>query len=137
MLLLYWKSNKWKIETFFNIYFLGYKFIIRGNIDGKPCGEHKYQPLKFWTNSSSDCVFVKTNCTGEGQIIFSKGNSTSNRKCRCDYTSGYAFVSTPINGCSCDPTLEDCSCHLLLCQPLQVLTPGKKLKVAWINIGIT
>lgn len=106
-------------------YCLGYKFIIRGSLDGKPCNENKFQPFKFWTNSSSDCVFEKTYCIEEGQVVFDKGNSTSDRKCRCDYLSGYAFVTRPKNHCFCDPELEDCSCYLLSCKKLEVITPGK------------
>ncbi|CAC5398305.1 unnamed protein product [Mytilus coruscus] len=102
----------------------GYKFIIRGSLDGKPCNTNKFQPFKFWTNSSSDCVFKKTNCTEEGQVVFDKGNSTANRKCRCDYTSGYAFVTQPRHDCYCDPELEDCSCYVLTCRAKEVITPG-------------
>ncbi|CAC5423676.1 unnamed protein product [Mytilus coruscus] len=102
---------------------LGYKFIIRGSLDGTPCNANKFQPFKFWTNSSSDCIFKKTNCIEEGQVVFDKGNSTSDRKCRCDYTSGYAFVAHPRNNCYCDPEFEDCSCYLLPCQQLEVITP--------------
>lgn len=104
----------------------GYKFIIRGSLDGTPCNANKFQPFKFWTNSSSDCVFKKTNCIEEGQVVFDKGNSTSDRKCRCDYTSGYAFVVHPRNNCYCDHELEDCSCYLLHCQQLEVITPDYK-----------
>lgn len=114
------------IEIFKKKYhILGYKFIIRGNIDGKPCDEHKYQPFKFWTNSSSDCVFAKTNCTEEGQVVFTKGNTTTDRKCRCDYISGYAFVAHPRHYCYCDPQREDCSCYQLPCKKMEVMTPGK------------
>lgn len=105
--------------------FLGYKFIIRGNLDGKQCDDTYYQPIKFWTNGSSNCIFKKSTCNEEGQVTFNNGNGTSNRKCRCDYTAGYAFVTKPNAKCFCDPEQEDCACYLTTCKPFHLLTPGK------------
>ncbi|VDI82026.1 Hypothetical predicted protein [Mytilus galloprovincialis] len=103
----------------------GYKFIIRGNLDGKQCEDTYYQPIKFWTNGSSNCIFKKSTCNEEGQVAFNNGNGTSNRKCRCDYTAGYAFVTKPNAKCFCDPEQEDCACYLTTCKPFHLLTPGQ------------
>ncbi|CAG2198777.1 unnamed protein product [Mytilus edulis] len=56
----------------------GYKFVIRGDFDGKPCDDEHYQPIKFWTNGSSACIFKKSDCNGEGQTKSYHGNVTSN-----------------------------------------------------------
>ncbi|CAC5415466.1 unnamed protein product [Mytilus coruscus] len=101
----------------------GYKFIVRGNLDGSQCNETRYQPTKFWTNGSSECIYKKSNCSEEGLIIHAKGNSTSDTTCRCDYTKGYAFVNRPKGECFCDPTVEDCSCYRKPCNKSHVLTP--------------
>ncbi|XP_071127677.1 uncharacterized protein [Mytilus edulis] len=100
----------------------GYKFIIRGNIDGIVCEKNRFQPIKFWTNGSSDCILEKTRCDEHGQVIHVESDSTSDRTCRCDYTKGFAFVSQRQN-CFCDPSLEDCSCFLKPCSKFQVMTP--------------
>lgn len=102
----------------------GYKFVIRGDIDGKPCDDEHYQPIKFWTNGSSSCIFKKSDCNGEGQTVLYHGNVTSNKMCHCDYTKGYTFVHKPRNSCYCDPAEEDCSCYVIACLSIEVLSPG-------------
>lgn len=102
----------------------GYKFIVRGNLDGSTCIKSRYQPTKFWTNESSECIFKKSNCREEGLIIYTEGNSASDKTCRCDYTKGYAFVNRPIGKCFCNPVTEDCSCYKNPCMESEVLTPG-------------
>lgn len=106
------------------MFFLGYKFIIRGNIDGIECQKKRFQPIKFWTNGSYNCLLQKTACIEQGQVIHDEGNSTSDGTCRCDYTRGFAFVSRPKQDCFCIPSLEDCSCIMNPCGTFQVMTPG-------------
>lgn len=103
---------------------IGYKFVIRGSIDGSQCSRNMFQPIKFWTNGSSDCIFEKTLCEEEGQVVFENGNPKNDRSCRCDYTKGYAFVKKPNHKCFCEPRTEDCSCHIKKCSTLSILTPG-------------
>lgn len=103
---------------------LGYKLIIRGSRDGTPCDKKFYQPFKFWTNVTSNCLIRKSECTEEGQITYRNGSSISDTTCRCDYTKGYSFVTTPKDICFCIPSSEDCSCHQKPCQSNQYLTPG-------------
>lgn len=110
-----------------HILITGYKFIIRGNLDGIHCEKNRYQPIKFWTNGSNSCILAKTGCNELGQVIHDEGNSTSDRTCRCDYTKGFAFVKKPKQECFCQPSLEDCSCLMKPCDRLQVLTPGNNL----------
>ncbi|CAC5415484.1 unnamed protein product [Mytilus coruscus] len=102
----------------------GYKFIIRGNIDGIECEKNRFQPIKFWTNGSNDCILEKTHCNEPGQVIHDEGSSTSDRTCRCDYTRGFAFVTSPKQNCFCNPSLDDCSCFMKPCSKFQVMTPG-------------
>lgn len=65
-------------------------------------------------------------CSEEGQLVYNNGTSVYNRKCACDYRNNFSFVSTKrIDMCFCDPTNEDCSCHIKLCDKGHILTPGK------------
>ncbi|XP_063416083.1 uncharacterized protein LOC134697729 [Mytilus trossulus] len=100
-----------------------YKFLLRGSLDAIECDVEYYQPFKFWANVSSECLLRKSECTEEGQITIDRGNSTFDRKCRCDYTQGYTFIKTPVNECFCMPSVEDCSCHKGLCPIDHILTP--------------
>lgn len=104
--------------------FLGYKYIISGNINGKSCEKNRFQPFKFGTNGNSECIFKKTTCNGEGQVIYGNGSSTTDISCRCDYTKGFAFVQKPRNVCYCNQYEEDCSCFKKLCYEKEILTPG-------------
>ncbi|XP_071124105.1 uncharacterized protein [Mytilus edulis] len=101
----------------------GYKFIIRGNIDGIECDKNRFQPIKFWTNVSNDCILEKTGCNEPGQVIHDEGSATSDRTCRCDYTRGFAFVTSPKQNCFCNPSIDDCSCFMKPCSRFQVMTP--------------
>ena len=73
------------------------------------CSNNRYQPLKFTTNGNSDCVFLKSFCEEEGQVIANNGTSSTDRSCRCDYTRGYVYVTPPSDICSCVPSSEDCT----------------------------
>ncbi|CAC5404353.1 unnamed protein product [Mytilus coruscus] len=101
----------------------GYKQILLGGTTRKPCSEYRYQPFTFWTNGSSKCVYKKTSCTQEGQVIYNNGTAQSDRTCRCDYTNNYDFQVKPRNNCFCVPTVEDCSCYVKPCPAGSRLTP--------------
>ncbi|CAG2243977.1 unnamed protein product [Mytilus edulis] len=89
----------------------GYKFIIVGTLQGVPCASNRYQPIRFWTNENSECVFKTSKCNSIGQLMYKKGTSTEDIACRCDYTTGYDFVIKPKNPCMCSPEKEDCECY--------------------------
>lgn len=95
--------------------------------DHRHCEATRFQPFRFSTNSSTFCVFEKTNCGDEGQIIFRNGSTSLDRQCRCDYTRGYAFTTKPDHGCFCVPSMEDCSCYHKPCPSGLILGPGKPL----------
>ncbi|CAG2189578.1 TTN [Mytilus edulis] len=63
----------------------------------KTCVSSRYQPRPLFTYERNECLYEKSSCTEEGQIIFSNGSAIDDRTCRCDYTKGYAFISTPVN----------------------------------------
>lgn len=73
----------------------------------------------------SACVFLKSTCIEEGQILHSHGTTKTDITCRCDYTRGYAYVKMPNNTCYCNPSYEDCSCYKKSCRKYEVLTAGK------------
>ncbi|CAG2212359.1 unnamed protein product [Mytilus edulis] len=104
----------------------GYKQILLGGTTRKPCSEYRYQPFTFWTNGSSKCVYKKTSCSREGQVIYNNGTALSDRTCRCDYTNNYDFLVKPRNNCFCVPTVEDCSCYVKPCPVGSLLTPDYK-----------
>lgn len=94
------------------------------------CSNDRFQPFKFYSSELSKCVFVKTLCSGEGQIIFSEGSIKEDRKCRCDYRKGYAFLSRPTDQCLCNPGEADCSCYILNCLKNSLLLSGKIARVS-------
>lgn len=59
----------------------------------------------------TDCVFEKSICNEEGQVIYNDNSTKDDRSCRCDYKKKYEFIKTPQNVCFCIPTVEDCSCY--------------------------
>ena len=79
------------------------------------CPLERYQPFPYNTNEINECIYLKSNCTEEGQIISDNGTTSRDSGCRCDYTKGYTYVSPPINPCNCHPVLEDCSCYAMKC----------------------
>ncbi|CAC5420427.1 unnamed protein product [Mytilus coruscus] len=101
----------------------GFKLVIRGKLDRERCEKERYQPFIFRTERNTNCVFSKSNCTEEGQIISDIEDSSSDQKCRCDYTRGFDFVAVPKSLCYCTPSEEDCSCYLRSCAKHQVFTP--------------
>ncbi|XP_052077388.1 uncharacterized protein LOC127715390 isoform X3 [Mytilus californianus] len=104
----------------------GHKLQIVGSLEVAKCASERYQPYIFWTNGSHLCKFEKSNCTDEGQVLFSLGSTKEDSTCRCDYTNGYAFVTRPRNTCFCMPTEEDCSCFIRECPSGLVLSPDYK-----------
>ncbi|CAG2254530.1 unnamed protein product [Mytilus edulis] len=93
----------------------GYKAILRENIDRKPCHESRYQPYSFRTVWNSKCVFLKSDCSDEGQFTVKNGLISEDRTCGCDYRKGYAFTNSEILSFQCKPTIEDCSCYQKPC----------------------
>lgn len=107
--------------------FSGDKTVVNsGNFDSKPCHPDLYQPFSFSSTAGSDCIFTKTICSEEGQVIKSVGSRRTDRECRCDYSRNFSFLSTKRKSmCSCDPTKEDCSCFIKPCGQEKILSPGR------------
>ncbi|XP_052063874.1 uncharacterized protein LOC127703828 isoform X8 [Mytilus californianus] len=94
----------------------GSKRIYAGDFSREKCIQKRYQPFTFWTNKSmSDCIYVKSICSEEGQIVYRDNSTKDDRSCRCDYKKNYSFIKTPRNVCFCIPTEEDCSCYVKSC----------------------
>ncbi|OPL33539.1 hypothetical protein AM593_05974, partial [Mytilus galloprovincialis] len=93
----------------------GKKIVIRGQFDAAYCDTDRYQPIKYFTNVSGECLFQKSKCSGEGQIIYTNKNPVTDLTCRCDYTKGYTFTIRPKNQCFCVPSVEDCTCYIQPC----------------------
>ncbi|XP_076106133.1 uncharacterized protein LOC143074670 isoform X2 [Mytilus galloprovincialis] len=95
-----------------------------GNFDTEPCSLDRFQPFSFSTSQGNECVYKKSMCNAEGQLFYNNGTSRYDRKCICDYSKEFIFVSTKrVNMCSCDPKHEDCSCYIKHCSKGQILTP--------------
>ncbi|VDI74012.1 Hypothetical predicted protein, partial [Mytilus galloprovincialis] len=103
--------------TVFDFLQPGRKHVLRGGLDADICSASRYQPwpMTFYTNSSTDCVFAKSTCNEEGQVVYDKGNRNIDTTCGCDYTRGYVFLVKPRHSCFCVPSEEDCSCYLKTC----------------------
>ncbi|CAG2186103.1 TTN [Mytilus edulis] len=103
--------------TVFDFLQPGRKNVLRGGLDADICSFERYQPwpIKFYTNVSTNCLFLKYKCNEEGQVVYVNGNRNIDRSCRCDYTKGYDFLIKPQNPCFCEPAKEDCSCYLKTC----------------------
>ncbi|XP_052103446.1 uncharacterized protein LOC127736920 [Mytilus californianus] len=77
-----------------------------------PCPDGLYQMGPAKSYEITNCLFKKSHCTSEGQILCSNGSELSDVTCRCDYQDGYAMVQTKC----CSPTLfEDCTCYKKRC----------------------
>lgn len=114
-------SISWKLfksAIFYHIE-IGYKSTInRNNFNTAKCKSERYQGLDFTTVGNSDCVFQKSKCVQEGQIVYKVNKDSSledDTKCMCDYTKGYLFITLPTSRCFCTPTVEDCSCFREFC----------------------
>lgn len=99
----------------------GKRIVIRYNIDSFYCSDDKYQPITYWTNVSTDCLYLTSTCTEEGQVLYSVDRyHEHDTSCRCDHTRGYDFVTKPRNPCFCIPSEEDCSCYKKRCSTLNL-----------------
>ncbi|CAC5408295.1 unnamed protein product [Mytilus coruscus] len=73
----------------------GYKFVISGRLDSRRCGPDRFQPFSLLSNISSRCVTHKSQCNGEGQVVYSNGTTTNDRACRyyqCVHFSNWTGV---------------------------------------------
>lgn len=110
------KSKKYEFS------FLGSNLVFQPLFNLAECKAGRYQPIVFTTHGNSGCIFLKSNCDGDGQIVYNNGTSNNDIACRCDYTKGYVFVSKPKHSCFCIPSEEDCSCFRVKCTKL---SPGE------------
>lgn len=95
-----------------------------GGIFIRECTEERFQPVKFLTNETSNCIFAKSFCSEEGSVLVDNGTTRTDVKCRCDYTKDYSYVNEPRDKCGCQPTVDDCSCYLKTCPGSHVLSQG-------------
>ncbi|XP_052076731.1 uncharacterized protein LOC127714719 [Mytilus californianus] len=111
----------------------GHKLVLVGDLDRRDCEGTRYQPFSFSTNGMSSCIFEKTYCREEGQVIHTDGTADSDRQCRCDYTRSYAFIIMPKQSCYCVPSKEDCSCYKKPCPLDFIMTPDYECvnKTVW------
>ncbi|CAC5364212.1 unnamed protein product [Mytilus coruscus] len=102
------------------------KAVLRGGIDAEICSGERFQPfpIRFYTNVSTHCIYLKSFCNEKGQVAYDHGNRNTDTTCRCDYRHGFDFVIKPKNLCFCKPSQEDCSCYLKICSNTsQILSP--------------
>ncbi|CAC5380231.1 unnamed protein product [Mytilus coruscus] len=90
----------------------GHKYVFQPNLNRATCSVTRYQPEIFETNGYSDCTYQKSLCNSLGQEAYEYGNTTVDIKCICNTERGYTFVMNSKNPCYCNPSTEDCSCHL-------------------------
>ncbi|CAC5372591.1 unnamed protein product [Mytilus coruscus] len=104
----------------------GRKAVLRGGIDAEICSRERFQPfpIRFYTNVSTHCIYLKSFCNEKGQVAYDHGNRNTDATCRCDYRRGFDFLIKPENPCFCKPSQEDCSCYLKICSNTsQILSP--------------
>ncbi|XP_076070597.1 uncharacterized protein LOC143042213 [Mytilus galloprovincialis] len=105
----------------------GQKLIVagssKGTLQGTDCDGNFYQPYKFLSSGNSRCVYKRSDCSEEGQVVYRNGTEKNDRSCRCDYTRGYDFVTRPNHQCLCVPSKEDCSCYHKTCPNKYILSP--------------
>ncbi|VDI55341.1 Hypothetical predicted protein, partial [Mytilus galloprovincialis] len=99
----------------FYLFNIGQKYVRSGGRKNVDCSPLRYQPLKFWSHELSRCVYKKSKCDELGQLLNGSSSSLTDSACRCDYTTGFDFVTAPRNKCGCIPTEEDCMCYLVSC----------------------
>ncbi|CAG2192622.1 unnamed protein product [Mytilus edulis] len=107
---------------------IGSKLVFQPLFNLANCSADRYQPIVFTTYGNSECILRKSECAGEGQVVYSNESYSKDITCHCDYTKGYTFVSRPKNTCFCKPSTEDCSCFRVKCSNLssdyQCITDG-------------
>ncbi|CAC5368386.1 unnamed protein product [Mytilus coruscus] len=102
----------------------GEQFIIKQHPQGVKCrNENRYQPYRISLHTGTACVFRRSVCSEEGQLLYNNGTSKDDRSCRCDFEKGFAFVNLTKNPCKCLPYQEDCSCIKKECPDGYILTP--------------
>lgn len=97
-------------------YTTGRMAVHSGNLNAVLCSSIRYMPFIFVSNMSDECLYQKSKCNEEGQITYENRSTTYDTSCLCDFTKGYAFVTTPTNKCFCIPSEEDCSCYKKICE---------------------
>ncbi|XP_071179589.1 uncharacterized protein [Mytilus edulis] len=97
---------------------IGSKLVFQPIFNLAYCNDNRYQPFTFSTQGNAECVFPKSNCNEEGQIVYRTGNESVDVACLCNYKRAYAFITEPKNKCFCIPTMEDCSCYRVNCHKL-------------------
>ncbi|CAC5377842.1 unnamed protein product [Mytilus coruscus] len=115
---------------------VGYRTTInRNNFNTVQCKSERYQIQDFTTVGNSDCIFQKSKCAQEGQVVYKVNNDSSveDTKCMCDYTKGYSFVTLPISRCFCTPSVEDCSCFREFCPSDYQCTTEYELRTRSLN----
>lgn len=111
----------------------GSKRVFAGDFSRGYCVKQRFQPFVFWTNGSvSDCIFVKSICSEEGQVVYQNNSSKDDRTCRCNYKKSYAFIQKPRNDCYCIPTEEECSCYIKSCPENYTLSAGISLLIRFL-----
>ncbi|XP_052105062.1 serine/threonine-protein phosphatase 6 regulatory ankyrin repeat subunit B-like isoform X2 [Mytilus californianus] len=81
-------------------------------IDYDPCPDDRFQLWPVKSYEISECLSIKSTCSGEGQEICKPGTDRTDRKCKCDYKAGYAMNG----GVCCSPSeLQDCFCYKKIC----------------------
>lgn len=106
----------------------GSQYVISVYPNSEPCRHHdRYQPFPLGSNVSHDCVFQKSTCPEEGQILFHHGSPKKDLTCRCNFQNGYGFIKEIPSKCDCIPSKEDCSCYIKSnqCFPGHRLISGK------------
>lgn len=108
-----------------SFYLIGSKRIYSESFTRGNCKQERYQPFTFETNKGmTDCVFVKSVCNEEGQILHNDDSTKADISCRCDSDKRYAFIKTPKKSWYCIPTEEDCSCYIIPCPVNFTLSAG-------------
>ncbi|CAG2188188.1 unnamed protein product [Mytilus edulis] len=115
---------------------IGSKLVFQPLFNLAECDAERYQPIVFTTHGNSECIYSKSKCADEGQVVYSNGSSSADTACRCDHTNGYAFVTRPKNSCFCKPSEEDCSCVRVTCTNLPRGYSNAHLVVFIIIAGI-
>ncbi|XP_052078190.1 uncharacterized protein LOC127716130 isoform X4 [Mytilus californianus] len=96
---------------------IGQKYVWSGGLRNIECSSERFQPPGFnlWQNVSSQCIYLKSFCNEEGQVIHINGSAEKDVSCRCDHTKGYDFVTNITDKSSCKPLEKDCSCYVKKC----------------------
>ncbi|VDI45275.1 Hypothetical predicted protein [Mytilus galloprovincialis] len=92
------------------------QYVVSVYPNSESCRDYaRYQPFPLGSNAGSDCVFQKSTCSEEGNILFHHGSPKKDLSCRCNFQLGYGFVNEIQNKWNCVPSQDDCSCYLKHC----------------------